>query len=105
MLALVGTVLSLCIGAIGTVLWYLLRQKDSAQAEQIKDLFAFCNSLRQEHNDFRVQVSDGHYKKPELDAKFNHLDDTFKQGLRDITARLESMNNIMVEHFRTNNRS
>lgn len=86
-------------GAIFTVLWYLLRQKDAAQEEAIKKLFQLHDSNAIGLSDLRLQIAQGHYNKDELNVKFDKLDNSFKDGFKQLGDKLEEFNRTLIQYI------
>lgn len=90
------------IGGVFTVLWYLLRQKDSAQEEAIKKLFQLHDSNAMGLAELRLQIAQGHYNKDELNVKFDKLDNSFKDGFKQLGDKLEEFNKTLMQYIHTN---
>lgn len=101
----VSPIVLLAVGGIFTVLWYLLRQKDVAQAEQIALLFAKHDEDAKALQDLRIQIAEGHYKKGELDAKFERLDVTIQKGFESLGMRFEKLSEVLIEHVSEHHKS
>jgi type III secretory pathway component EscV len=109
----IGAVLAVLIAALG----YLLARKDEAQAKEITELRTSSeaqatkqketnNLLFQKHDqdvaalqDLRIQIAEGHYKKTELDQRFQRLEDTFEKGMDALGKKLDKMTDILVDHI------
>lgn len=76
--------------ALVVVVWYLLRQKDTTQSEQIKLLFEKHDHDAKALEDLRLEIARSHYERPELDKKFDKLEENFRQGFFKIEAKLDS---------------
>lgn len=83
-------------GLFSVVAW-LLQNKDAAQASQIKLLFEKHDLDVQALQELRVQIAARHYERPELDAKFEKLDNTFREGFKDISSRIDRLTELMTQ--------
>lgn len=92
---IVVTVSIFVLGGIFSVVWFLLRQKDAHQEEQIKLLFKKHDEDADALNALRIQIAENHYHKAELDYRFAQLNDTF----RDVGARLEKKFDALQDSF------
>jgi len=92
--------ISLVVTAIGTVVWYLLRQKDESQARDIHLLWQKHDADAKELQDLKLHVAEGHYKKTELDAKLEKLETTFRQGFVDLGVKFDRLTNVLIDHVR-----
>lgn len=68
------------LGGIFTVLWFLLRQKDESQEQRIKKLFELHDEDAKELAQHRLMIAENHYRKPELDIKFDKIESSIKDG-------------------------
>ena len=85
--------------------WLITRQIDGIK-EEIKDLKTAINELwkaRQDdvaaHRDLREIVAGRHYERDELDAKFDKLEGTFKDGFKDMGAKFDRMADALMTHL------
>lgn len=97
---------SLLFGVIG----YLLSQKDKRQGEEIAEIKATCradieNLYRLHHADheklseYKLLVAQNHYTQPQIDFKFQQLDNTMREGFRILSADLKEMTRTLTEHM------
>ena len=100
---LVGvTVFTLVVGIIGS----LLSRKDAQQEKQITSLETAVELLFKKHDgdvsdlrDLREMVVGQHYRRDELDVKFEKLDDTFRNGFRDMGEKLDKLTTTLISHL------
>lgn len=85
------------ISGVFIVLWWLLRNKDAAQQEQIKVLFAKHDEDAKHLQDLRLAIAEGHYKKVELDTKFDKLEYAFKMGFQDLGHRFDKLAEVLID--------
>ena len=95
-----GDLISLAVTGVFSVLWWLLRQKDESQAQQLKLLFEKHDKDARELQDLRVEIAGLHYTKPEVDSRFEKLEFTFKSGFDDLGRRFDRLSDVMIEHMR-----
>lgn len=84
-------------GGLFCVLWFLLRQKDAAQAEQIKLLFAKHDQDAAELQALKLQIASQHYVKGELDQKFDKLETAFREGLETLGQKFDHLSAVLIE--------
>jgi len=90
-------------GIVASIVGYLLAQKDKQQGEEINEIKAHIQTLFNKHDvdadalqNLRVQIAAKHYERPELDAKFDKLETTVKDGFTAIGARLDKLNDALI---------
>ena len=84
------------LGCIGTVVWWLLRDKDAKQAEQIRLLFEKHDQDVKELAELRLNVASKHYEKSELDMRFKELEATFKEGFKGLGDKFDDLSQILI---------
>lgn len=87
----------LVITGLFSVIAWLLQSKDAAQAASIKLLFEKHDLDAAALQDLRVQIAARHYERPELDAKFEKLDNTVRDGFKDLSARVDRLTELMTK--------
>jgi hypothetical protein len=92
-------VLTTALTAVGSILWYLLRQKDEQQAEQIKLLFKKHDDDAKELETLKLQIAQQHYVKGELDAKFDKLEHAFRDGFATLGAKFDKLGETLIHHI------
>jgi hypothetical protein len=85
-------------GLFSIIAWFL-RSKDAAQAEQIRDLYRKHEEDAKALAELRVQIAAKHYERPELDAKFDKLDTTFREGFNAMGAKLDRLSESLIGHM------
>jgi hypothetical protein len=90
---------ALLLGLTGifTVLWWLLRNKDASQQKAIELIWMKFDTLAKETTDLRMHVAESHYKKPELDVKFDRLETSFRGGLGDLGIKMDRLTQTVRE--------
>lgn len=85
-------------GGIASVVWWLLRQKDEAQAKQIEVQEGNIETLFRKHDedakrlqDLELEIAKNHYLKNELDAKFDRMEAAFREGLGQLGAKFDKL--------------
>lgn len=106
----ISTILSILGILIVPAIAYLLDKKDSAQEKEIADLKDATHLLFKKHDDdaaalvlLQRQIDKEHYVKPELDARFQSLESTFRTGMHDLGAKFDRLSNLLVEHITKGN--
>lgn len=89
----------------GVVAW-LLKNKDSAQEKKLEQIDKQISLLFDKHDsdaaalqDLRVQIAAKHYERPELDAKFDKLESTFREGFHDLGAKFDRLSDALFKHM------
>jgi hypothetical protein len=100
-----GTILSILGILIVPAFAYLLNKKDAAQGEQIKALGDLIKLLFKKHDDdvaalilLQRQIDKEHYVKPELDARFQSLESTFREGFASLKSEFRELAQLFMAH-------
>lgn len=100
-----GTIISILGILIVPAFAYLLNKKDAAQEEQIKALGDLIKLLFKKHDDdaaalvlLQRQIDKEHYVKPELDARFQSLESTFREGFASLKSEFRELAQILIAH-------
>lgn len=86
------------LGLIGLV-GYFLRQKDSEQGAKIDKLFLIHDKDVEKLAALELKIASDHYIKPELDAKFDKMEATFKEGFHTLGHKFDKLTDILVAHI------
>lgn len=99
-------ILALIVVILGGLVSYLLRQKDAQQEEKLKILFRLCDELQKTTaedmralQELRIHIAEGHYKKSELDSKFERLEYAFRDGLTTLGAKFDKLTDTLLNHI------
>lgn len=79
-------------GAVAIVIglvWYLLREKDRKQGELIEKLFTLRDADSKELVALKIQIAENHYKKDELDAKFDKMEATNREEFGKLNGKMD----------------
>jgi hypothetical protein len=83
------------VGCAVTIVWgvfaWLLVDKDKKQQQQIELLFKRYDTLASDLLNLRLLIAESHYKKTELDIKFEKLEHAFRGGLHDIGLKVDRL--------------
>lgn len=82
-----------------SILGFLLRQKDAKQEASIKLLFEKHDEDVKALQELRLQIAEGHYKKVELDAKFDRMETTFRTGFDTLGKKFDDLTNLLIAHI------
>lgn len=91
--------LMLILSSLFAVLWWLLRQKDAAQAKQIDLLFQKHDEDAKALQELRVEIAKTHYVKDELDAKFERLEGAFRDGFSQLGQKFDRLSEALTAHI------
>ena len=87
------------MAGLGTLLWYLLTQKDAKQEEAIKLLWQKHDVDAKELENLKLQIASQHYVKAELDQKFNQMDATMRNGFQILSGKVDELSKTLLTHF------
>ena len=83
-------------GAIASVLWYLLRQKDAKQQTDIDNLWKKHDEDAQRLAELSLEIAKKHYERHELDGKFDRLEASIRDGLKDLGAKFDRLAEALI---------
>jgi nitrogenase molybdenum-iron protein alpha/beta subunit len=83
--------LTLLPTALVSLLWYLLKQKDEKQQAEINTLFSKHDADVIELQSLKLQIADDHYKKVELNYKFDRLETAFIEGFKSLVEKMDKI--------------
>lgn len=86
------------LGAIFTIVGYLLSQRDAKQAKEIELLFKKHDDDAAQLIDLRIKIAENHYQKNELDAKFSDINKTLKEGFTQLDGSIKKLGESFVAH-------
>jgi hypothetical protein len=84
-------------GGIFTVLWWLLKQKDEKQESSIKILFEKHDEDARKLDELKLEIARQHYVKPELDAKFDRLELSIKDGMHELGDKFDKLATVLIK--------
>ena len=101
-----STLAELAITGFFTVLWWLLKNKDSHQEKLIESLQSQITVLFTKHDidvaelsGMKLQLAQQHYIKPELDLKFDKIETSIKEGMGDLGRKFDRLSEALLsEH-------
>lgn len=102
--------IKLVIVGVGTVVWYLLKQKDDKQQKELEaiqaemkkafeDLYTKHNSDVEKLRDLEVKIASDHYKKSELDQRFDRLETNIREGFKSLGDRFDKLSSALLDHI------
>ena len=89
---------ALILGLIGLI-GYFLRQKDTEQAKSIAILFHKHDEDALKLQQLELRIANEHYIKPELDSKFDKLDNTIKSMSDSLGHKFDKLSDILIAHL------
>lgn len=92
----IATGVMFVLSGIFTVVWFLLRQKDAAQAAQIALLFSKHDDDAQRLADLELKIAERHYQKAELDSKFERLEQSLRDGLGELGKKFDRLAEALI---------
>lgn len=92
------TLVLFLLGIVGSIVGWLLSNKDKQQARQIEGMEAQITTLFRKHDDdvqalqdLRERIAGRHYERQELDAKFDKLEVAFKNGFKELGDKFDKL--------------
>lgn len=83
-------------GVVFAVLGWLLMRKDADQAEQIKLLFVKHDTDADKLHALELELAAKHYIKPELDSRFDKLEDSVSKALEDLGDKFDKLAQVLI---------
>lgn len=80
------------IGIIG----FFLRQKDESQGKQITALWTKHDEDAKALAELKERIAREHYLKHELDARFESLERSFREGMRDLGNKMDKLTDTLL---------
>lgn len=94
-----SAIVEIAMGALGllfTVLWYLLQQKDTKQQKDIELLWTKHDLDAKELENLKLQIAQQHYVKSELDSKFDRMEETFREGFKNLGVKVDHLTTTLI---------
>ena len=99
------------LGGLFSLMWWLLQQKDAKQQsemEEIKKVMDETNkTLWRKHDEdseqlrqLELRIASEHYVKTELDAKFDRMETTFREGFKDLSGKIDELSKVLITQFK-----
>jgi uncharacterized protein HemX len=92
-------ILLFIISGVGAIMWYLLKQKDEKQGREIEMLFKKHDEDVQALQELRVQIAEGHYKKTELDYKFDRIELAITNSFSNLASKFDKLSDVLIAHI------
>lgn len=97
------------LGAIFTVLWWLLRQQVSSRDKQIQDMQDAHEKeiakLWEKHDedarrlqDLELDIAKKHYLKEELDGRFERFEIAIRDDIKELGKKFDSLFDILIKN-------
>jgi hypothetical protein len=86
------------VGAVFTLISFLLRQRDEKQEEQIKLLFTKHDDDAAKLEKLELEIAKQHYIRPELDAKFDKLEGSIVDGLDKLGMKFDRLGERLMKN-------
>lgn len=77
------------IAIAGALVSYLLQQKDAQQQRDIQELYSKHESDAASLQRLELHVAGEHYKRSELDSRFDRLEESVRTELRDLGKKID----------------
>ncbi len=85
--------------ALVGLLGWLLSNKDSKQAHEIELLFQKHDQDAKDLAELKLVIAKEHYIKAELDERFRSLDQTFREGFRELNTQFAALSAALLAHI------
>lgn len=86
-------------GLVAMVAWFL-RSKDEFQGKQIALLFVKHEEDAKKLAELEVAIAKEHYPKIEVDTRFQRIEDSIKEGVKDLSAKIDKLADAMMNQHR-----
>lgn len=87
----------IALGAVFTVLWWMMKEKDKATQRNIEKLWEEHEKDAKRLQEVELEIAKHHYIKSELDEKFDELKIEIKDGLHNLSEQLKSFTSATIE--------
>lgn len=87
------------LGAVFTVLWWLLRNKDMKQEKDIDLLFKKHDDDAGRLQALELEIAKNHYVKSELDPKFSLLESAFRSSFNSMSTKFDHLSENLISHL------
>ena len=94
---MLATLAGFALTVVWGVIFWLLKDKDAKQQAAIDLLFLKLDLCHQKHDELRLHIAESHYKKVELDTKFDRLESSFRSGLNEVGLKMDRLTNTIKE--------
>ena len=84
--------------SFGIIGWLLSRQIDSIK-EAIQLLFKKHDADKDALDEFKLHVAGKHYEAHTVDEKFDKIENSVKDGFRDVGNKLDRLSGMMLNHI------
>ena len=79
------------VAIVGALVSYLLQQKDAQQQRDIQDLYRKHEADASALQRLELHVAGEHYKRNELDSRFDRLEESVRSELRDLGKKIDAL--------------
>jgi len=80
------------------LIWSLLHQRDAKQGEEIRDLYEKHSRDVDRLQALELEIAKKHYERPELDSKFDRLEQSIREGLRELSGKFDKLAEVLALH-------
>ena len=88
---------ALIIGGLVAVISWALKQKDEAQGRQITALWTKHDEDAKALAELKERIAREHYLKHELDSRFESLELSFREGMRDLGGKMDKLTETLIQ--------
>ena len=93
------SVLSAIVAGLVAIVWFFLRKKDVDQEKAIELLFKKHDQDAKDLQEFKLQMAHNHYPKPELDVKFQKIEEAIEKGMDRLGDKFDHLAKALVDHI------
>lgn len=87
------------VSGVLAVIGFLIKDKLDKNAKEIALLFKKHDDDAAALVDLQREIDRDHYMKHELDAKFNQLDITMREGMKALGDKFDALAKVLTEHM------
>ena len=85
------------IGGLMAVIGWALKQKDESQGKQITALWAKHDEDAKALAELKERIAREHYLKHELDSRFESLESSFREGMKDLGMKMDKLTETLIQ--------
>lgn len=85
------SILLYAVTTSGAIIGYLLKAKDAALEREIQQLWSKHDDDARALQRLEIQVAGEHYKRGELDSRFDRLEEGIRNEMRDLGKKLDAL--------------
>jgi|WetSurMetagenome_2_1015567.scaffolds.fasta_scaffold1149236_1 hypothetical protein len=85
------------LGVLFTALWWFYRKRDEERQKAVDLLFRKHDEDVQALNDLKLLIASKHYERSDLDAKFDKMEETTRDGFKNMGEKFDKLSNTLLD--------